>query len=268
MNIGEGILVYLGLSGWIFPALAGVLGLLFGSFLNVCIVRWPALESVVTPRSRCPQCGNLIAWYDNIPVLSWLVLRGKCRHCKLPIPIRYPLVELAVGVLWALCAWKYGPSVEFLRAAVFGTILIGIAMTDAREYIIPDEFSVGGTVIGVFFAFLGGALPWPQALLGAAIGFALLWAVAWLGTRLLGEDAMGGGDVKMMAMIGAFLGWQGVLLTLFLGALLGTIIFLPMKLAGREKLVPFGIFLAIGSAACWIAGPALLLWYQTQFLGG
>jgi leader peptidase (prepilin peptidase)/N-methyltransferase len=177
-------------------------------------------------------------------------------------------VELAVGLLWALCAWHYGPTVECLRAAVFGTLLIGIAMTDAREYIIPDEFSIGGAVLGIAFSFVGGALLWPQALLGAVVGFVLLWVVAWLGTKLLGQDAMGGGDIKMMAMIGAFLGWQGVLLTLFLGALLGTIIFLPMKLMGREKLVPFGIFLAIGSAACWLVGPALVGWYMSAFLGG
>jgi leader peptidase (prepilin peptidase) / N-methyltransferase len=246
----------------------GLLGLLFGSFLNVCIVRWPALESVVKPRSRCPQCGNLIAWYDNFPVISWLLLRAKCRHCKLPIPVRYPLIELGVGLLWALAAWHYGPTVEFLRAAVFGTLLIGIAMTDAREYIIPDEFSIGGTVIGIAFAFVGGALLWPQALIGAVVGFVLLWVVAWLGAKMFGQEAMGGGDIKMMAMIGAFLGWQGVLLTLFLGALLGTLIFLPMKLMGREKLVPFGIFLAIGSAACWVVGPALISWYSAAFLGG
>lgn len=267
MNIAEGILVYLGIEGWFRVALFGTLGLLIGSFLNVCIVRWPAMESVVKPRSRCPRCGKLIASYDNIPVISWLLLGGKCRHCKLPIPIRYPLVELAVGVLWGVAAWHYGLTLEMLRAALFGTILIGIAMTDAREYIIPDEFSIGGTVIGLGLAFAGGSLPWLDALIGAAVGFVLLWIIAWLGAKMLGQEAMGGGDIKMMAMIGAFLGWPGVLLTLFLGALLGTIIFLPMKLAGREKLVPFGIFLAIGAAACWLVGPWLMTWYQTSILG-
>lgn len=251
-----------------FAVLGTVLGLLVGSFLNVCIVRWPAEESVVRPRSRCPQCGNLIGWYDNIPVVSWLVLGAKCRHCKLPIPARYPLVELCVGVLWGVAAWHYGMSIEGLRAALFATILLGIAVCDAREYIIPDEFSVGGMVLGIVLALAGGALAWPQAILGAAIGFTLLWAVAWLGTRLLGQDAMGGGDIKMLAMIGAFLGWQGVLLTLFLGALLGTVIFLPMKLMGKDKLVPFGIFLAIGAAACWLVGPAIITWYRTSMLGG
>jgi len=257
----------LGMSRAGFAAIAGMLGLLVGSFLNVCIARWPAEQSVVKPRSRCPQCSNLIAWYDNIPVVSWLLLGAKCRHCKLPIPVMYPLVELAAGIVWAAAAWHYGLSVEMLRAALFFTIILGIAVTDAREYIIPDEFSVGGAVLGIGFAFLGGALGWPDALIGAAVGYGLLWLVAVVGTKLFGEDAMGGGDIKMMAMIGAFLGWIGVLLTLFLGALLGTLIFLPIKLMGKDKLVPFGIFLAIGAAATWLWGDALVDWYTATFLG-
>ena len=254
---------------------AGILGLLVGSFLNVCIVRWPARESVVTPRSRCPQCGNLIAWYDNIPLVSWLVLRARCRHCKLSIPWRYPLIELATACIWIASAWEYGYQVETFRAALFGTLLLGIAVTDAREYIIPDEFSIGGTVIGILFAaaapwvwpFLDPhAISWQQSLLGAATGFGLLWIVAFLGSKAFGKDAMGGGDIKMMAMIGAFLGWPGVLLTLFLGAVCGTLVFLPLKLAGRDKLVPFGIFLALGAAVCWVAGPALIDWYTRTML--
>ncbi|MGH7593692.1 MAG: prepilin peptidase [Gemmatimonadales bacterium] len=261
--------------GLLIVPVAAVFGLLVGSFLNVCIVRWPALESVVRPRSRCPKCGNLIAWYDNVPVVSWLLLRARCRHCKLPISWNYPLVELATAGIWMVAAWRYGSDLESLRAALFGTILLGIAVTDAREYIIPDEFSIGGTALGILFAFVASwtghpaavhTLPWPQAILGAATGFALLWLIAFLGSKALRQDAMGGGDIKMMAMIGAFLGWQGVLLTLFLGALLGTLIFLPFKLAGRDKLVPFGIFLAIGAAASWIAGPVLMAWYRGMLL--
>lgn len=242
-------------------------GLLVGSFLNVCIVRWVAGESVVAPRSRCPQCRNLIAWYDNIPVVSWIALKARCRHCQLPIPVHYPAVELATGLIWGWAAWQYGPSIELLRAAIFFTILLGIAVADARDYIIPDEFSVGGAVIGIGFSFVGGNLPWGEALLGAAVGYGLLWTIAVVGAKAFGEEAMGGGDVKMMAMIGAFLGWPGVLLTLFLGALLGTLIFLPLKLMGREKLVPFGIFLAIGAAACWLVGGTIIDWYQTTILG-
>lgn len=244
-----------------------LLGLLFGSFLNVCITRWPAEESVVAPRSRCPQCHNLIAWYDNLPVASWLALGAKCRHCRLPIPVMYPAVELATAVIWGAAAWRLGPTVEMLRAAVFLTILLGIAVSDARTYIIPDEFSLGGTAIGILAAFAGGALPWSDALIGAAVGFGLLWIVAAVGERAFGKEAMGGGDIKMMAMLGAFLGWQGVLLTLFLGALIGTVIFLPLKLAGREKLVPFGIFLAIGGAVTYLIGSSLIEWYKVTALG-
>lgn len=250
-------------------ALATLFGLVLGSFLNVCIVRWPALQSVVRPRSRCPQCGNLIVWYDNVPVLSWLALRARCRHCRLPIPWRYPLIELTTAIIWGIAAWHYGPELEALRAAVFGTLLLGIAVTDAREYIIPDEFSVGGAVVGIAFAVVARwsghadphTLSWLQSVIGAATGFALLWLVAFAGEKAFHQEAMGGGDIKMMAMIGAFLGWQGVLLALFLGAVLGTIIFLPIKLAGRERLVPFGIFLALGAASCWIFEPAILHWY-------
>lgn len=248
-------------------ALVAILGLLVGSFLNVCIVRWPAEESVVRPRSRCPQCGSLIAWYDNIPVVSWLVLRARCRKCGLPIPLLYPAIELTVGLIWLIAAWHYGPTVEMLRAAIFFTILLGISMTDAREYIIPDEFSVGGAVLGIGFAFVGGVLSWQAAILGAVVGYAVLWIVAIVGEKMFHEEAMGGGDIKMMAMLGAFLGWQGVLLTLFLGAILGTIIFLPLKLAGKDKLVPFGIFLALGGAATWLVGNDLISWYLSYALG-
>ena len=138
--------------------LAGIIGLLAGSFLNVCIARWPADESVVAPRSRCPKCGTMIGWYDNIPVVSWVMLRARCRNCALPIPIRYPLVELATGIIWVWAMWRYGVRVEMLRAAVFMTILLGISMTDASEYY-PREFSIGGMVLGCASPFrAGGAL--------------------------------------------------------------------------------------------------------------
>lgn len=242
--------------------LAGVLGAMVGSFLNVCILRWPADQSVVRPRSRCPGCGQLIAWYDNIPVLSWLLLRGRCRRCAAGISVQYPLVELANALLWAGLAWRDGPTWATVGGAVFFTILLGIAMTDAREYLIPDEFSLGGLVLGILFSLTGGAPGLAAALLGAVTGFALLWGVGAVGTRLFKEEAMGGGDIKMMAMVGAFVGWQGVLLTVFLGALLGTLIFVPLSLIGRKRLVPFGVFLSMGAAATWLAGPAVIAWYR------
>ena len=247
---------------------AGLLGAVIGSFLNVCILRWGAepKQSVVHPPSRCPKCGQRLRWYDNVPVVSWLVLGGKCRSCRTPISPQYPLVELAVALIWAFMAWRHGLGLEALRAAVFGTLLLGIALTDARAYIIPDEFSLGGLGLGVVFALLAGRQPLGTALLGAAVGFALLWLVAALGEWMFKQEAMGGGDIKMMAMVGAFLGWEGTLLTVFLGALIGSLIFVPLSLVGRKKLVPFGVFLAIGAAATYLAGPAILSWYG-DYLG-
>lgn len=246
---------------------AGVLGAIVGSFLNVCILRLPAEQSVVSPPSRCPRCGRGVKWYDNIPVLSWLLLRGKCRNCQNPISIQYPLIELATGLIWAWMAGRYGFELDALRAALFLTLLLGIAMTDAREYIIPDEFSIGGLVLGLLFSMIHG---WPgakPALLGAAVGFGVLWIIAQLGKRLFKKEAMGGGDIKMMAMVGAFVGWQGVLLTIFLGSVVGTLIFGPLTLMGKKKDVPFGIFLAIGAAITFLWGDIVLDWYRGYLTG-
>lgn len=247
--------------------IAALLGGVIGSFLNVCILRWPEDQSVVRPPSRCPRCGTGLRPWDNIPVVSWILLRARCRNCGEPISVMYPLVELATAVIWAGMVWQHGFSLEALRGAVFFTILLGIAMTDARKYLIPDEFSLGGLVIGLLFSVPGGLPGLGDAVLGAAVGFGVLWLVGTLGTWLFKKDAMGGGDIKMMAMVGAFLGWQGVLLTIFLGALLGTLIFVPITLVKRDKLVPFGIFLALGAAATYLAGPTLIAWYRTSVLG-
>jgi leader peptidase (prepilin peptidase)/N-methyltransferase len=236
-------------------------GAMFGSFLNVCIVRFPLDQSIVHPPSHCPRCGAGIAWYDNVPVLSWLLLRGRCRRCGEPISVQYPLVEVAVALLWAAAAWRYGLTLTALAAAVFGTILLGIAVTDARHYLIPDEYTWGGLVIGLALAFRSGVSGFLAALLGAALGFGLLWFIAWAGERAFKKEAMGGGDIKMMTMVGAFVGWRGVLLTLFGGALLGTIVFVPITLRKR-RLVPFGVFLAVAAAVTFVWGEAIVRWYE------
>lgn len=245
----------------------GLLGAVLGSFLNVCILRWPADQSVVRPGSHCPKCSYALRWYDNIPLLSWLRLRGKCRQCGTLISIQYPLVELATALIWAGFGWKFGISLELARGAVFFTILLGIAMSDARTYLIPDEFSLGGLVIGLLFSLPGGYEVIGERMFGAAIGFGILWLVAVVGKRVFKEEAMGGGDIKMMAMVGAFLGWAGVLLTIFLGAVLGTVFFLPSMISHRRKLVPFGVFLAMGGAATYLVGGFILDWYRAVAFG-
>jgi leader peptidase (prepilin peptidase)/N-methyltransferase len=245
---------------------AGLLGLCLGSFLNVCIVRLPADMSLLTPPSTCPRCKQPIAWRDNIPVLSWLLLRGRCRRCGEPISRQYPIIEAAVAAIWVVALLLYGVSLHALAGALFGTILLGIGVTDGRHYLIPDEYTWGGLALGLALSLTGGVNGFLQSVLGAAVGFALLFAVARLGQWAFKEEAMGGGDIKMMAMVGSFVGWKGVLLTVFLGALLGSLIFVPLSLK-KKRLVPFGVFLALGAAVTFVMGDAIIAWYQ-HFLHG
>lgn len=246
---------------------AGIVGLCFGSFLNVCILRLPAEQSLLHPPSSCPRCGQRIAWYDNIPVVSWLVLRGKCRKCGNPISRQYPLIEALVGLLWVAAVLAWGVSVHALAGALLGTILLGIGITDARHYLIPDEYTWGGLVIGLAASLVGGWQGFLQAVIGAAAGFALLYVVGVGGKWMFKEEAMGGGDIKMMAMVGSFVGWKGVLLTIFSGALLGTLIFVPLSLR-KKRLVPFGVFLAVGAAVTFVWGDAIIEWYRRFLSGG
>jgi leader peptidase (prepilin peptidase)/N-methyltransferase len=260
---------------------AAIFGAMLGSFLNVCVYRLPRGESVILPASHCPGCGKPIAWYDNVPVLSYLVLRGRCRHCGARISLQYPLVELAAGAAWAGAVAGLGPSVAALSAACFATLLLGIALTDARHYVIPDEFSLGGLGAGLALSLAPGGISLLDAAIGAAAGFALLWAVKAAGDWALarglirGEEleqvleagekpaSLGGGDLKMMAMIGSFVGWRGVLLTAFLGSLAGVLVFVPLLLLKRRAPVPFGVFLAVGAAVTMVAGHDLLAWYAS-----
>jgi leader peptidase (prepilin peptidase)/N-methyltransferase len=264
--------------GWFVPVVAGLFGLIIGSFLNVCTLRWPKEESVVTPRSRCPHCGELIRWYDNIPVLSWILLRGRCRHCSARVSVQYPLVELATGLVWAGLFATHGATGEAFRGATFLTILFGISISDARFYIIPDEFSIGGSVLGVGLAFLPGGPTWRDAALGGAVGFAVLWLVGVLGTRLTKrlspgrleeagvDQAMGGGDVKMMMMVGTFIGIWGVALTIFLGSVLALLVFGPVSMISK-RLVPLGVFLAAAGAVAYTWGEPIIRWYTTSVVG-
>ena len=251
----------------IFLVYAGVLGAALGSFLNVCISRLPAGESLVRPRSRCPRCGAPVAWYDNIPILSFLFLRGRCRGCREKISWQYPLIEAIVAALWVVMAWRYGPTWEGLRGSLFFTLLLGIAVVDARHYLIPDAMSLGGLGAGLALSLLPGPPTPLSSFIGAALGFAVLLVVGVGGEKVFKKPAMGGGDMKMMAMVGAFLGPAGAMLTIFLGALAGTVIFGPISLK-TGKLVPFGVFLAVGGTVTFVFGGSLVDWYRVTILGG
>jgi leader peptidase (prepilin peptidase) / N-methyltransferase len=217
--------------------MAAVFGAIIGSFLNVCILRWGAepKQSVVTPRSRCPRCGQRLAWYDNIPVVSWILLRARCRGCGQPISAQYPLIELATAGIWAYMAWRYGVSLETVRGGTFATILLGIAMTDARGYIIPHEFSIGGTVIALLLSAWYDPSSALLSLQGALVGAGAVMLVGELSELAVGQEAMGGGDCALMGMVGAFLGWEAILPVLVIGAMISSLIFLLTAVWSRRS---------------------------------
>jgi leader peptidase (prepilin peptidase)/N-methyltransferase len=208
-------------------AVALVVGAFIGGLLNIAIDSWLARTPVRLFRGKCPQCKSFRQWNERLPVLSWLLFRGRCRRCRHRIPAAYLFVEVVTAAVWAFSVYQYGTTLLAVKWALFGTILLGIAVADAREFIIPDELSVGGLVVGLLFSVhnlppgIEGPMALSNAVLGAIGGFGLLWIVGFLGALVLKKDAMGGGDLKMMAMVGAFLGFMGVLFTIFLGALVG-----------------------------------------------
>jgi leader peptidase (prepilin peptidase)/N-methyltransferase len=262
-------------------------GLIIGSFLNVCILRIPGGKSIVLPASACPKCGAPIRPYDNIPVLSWLMLRGKCRACKTPISPMYPIVELLTGLLFLACFYAFGLTPEALKWAAFAAIMVVLVFTDLRERILPDVVNFTGFGIGLAFSFVtkpidGTALwianhmfdfppPAPvlsfvDAILGAAVGSGLLWIVSEGYFRLRGREGMGFGDVKMMLMAGAFLGVKRVLLTIFVGAVLGSvlgILFILVRRKGSDYELPFGAFLGAAALLVVFYGTPAVNWYHS-----
>jgi leader peptidase (prepilin peptidase)/N-methyltransferase len=244
-------------------AIAGLFGLLIGSFLNVCIYRWPRDLSVVRPRSACVECGKLIAWYDNIPVLSYLILQGRCRQCGARIHWRYPLVELSTAIAFAYFVHRYGLSVEAAKYCVFAAILIALVFCDLDTLILPDEFTIGGLFIGFVFAFFTGTLG--EALFGAIVPAGSIWFGGWLFEKLRHKQGLGFGDVKMLAMVGAFLGIRGALLTIILGAIAGSVVGLAfIKATGKDAAsypLPFGSFLGAAALVAAIEGQNMIGWY-------
>ncbi|HEU4768364.1 MAG TPA: prepilin peptidase [Pyrinomonadaceae bacterium] len=270
--------------------LAGIFGALIGSFLNVVIHRVPLEESVVFPNSRCATCGAVIAFYDNIPVLSYVMLGAKCRSCKEHISMRYPAVELLTAALFVAVAWHDGMSVRLPFDLVFVSAMLALVFIDAEHMILPNVITYPGIVFAVvarlvipfltrmphfddlpslitgpfadmpiWVASLGGAA------IGALVGGGSLWLMGWIWEKLRGVEAMGLGDVKMMFMVGAYLGWRLTILTIFIGVLSGSIIGVALMARQRERnmqmLLPFGIFLGIGAVVALLFGPQLVGWY-------
>jgi leader peptidase (prepilin peptidase)/N-methyltransferase len=248
-----------------YPIAAAAFGALLGSFLNVVIHRLPRGKSVVVGRSQCPNCHGTIAWYDNIPLLSWMLLGGKCRRCQWRIPPRYPLVELVTAAAAGLSVHVYGPGLQAAWVVAFLCILIAITFIDWDHQIIPDPLSVGGTVLGWVGAWLCLDIGVLQSLLGSLVGAGLILAIAGLYKAARRVDGMGGGDVKLMAMIGAFLGWQMVFAVLFIAAAAGSLygIWLMRRTGGGGRTaVAFGSFLAPAACLMLFAGERLLALYM------
>jgi leader peptidase (prepilin peptidase)/N-methyltransferase len=272
----------------VIAAAAFLFGLVIGSFLNVCILRIPRGESITLPASHCTKCGEPIKPYDNLPVLSWLFLRGRCRKCREPISWMYPAVELATGLLFLACCFAFGATLTGAKWALFGALMIVLVVTDARERILPDKVNYLGLGLGIALSFflppVDGTAEWlssrlfafppplpvlasADAALGVIAGGGLLWIVAEGYFRLRGHEGMGLGDVKMMAMAGAFLGLKRTLLTILLGSLLGSVLgllFILIYRKGRRYELPFGTFLGAGALLVVFFGTPLLNWYQSM----
>jgi leader peptidase (prepilin peptidase)/N-methyltransferase len=246
------------LSVWV-TAVGGIVG----SFLNVCIYRLPRQQSVVSPASACPHCGRRLSWFDNIPIASYVALRGRCRTCAGPISIRYLIIEGLTALMFLLGWWTYGPGILLVSRLVFGCALIVLFAVDLEHQLLPNLITLPGIVIGFAFALFTEP-GWLSSLIGIVVGGGALWAVAEGYYRLRHEDGLGMGDVKMLSMIGAFAGWKLTLLSLMLASVSGSIIGLCMiatRRGGLKYALPFGTFLALGAAAAVTVGPRLLNWY-------
>jgi len=245
------------------PILAAIFGLFIGSFLNVCIYRMPRNESIVFPASKCPSCGVKIKPWDNIPVLSWIILGRKCRQCNQLISVRYPVVELLSGLLALAMLYRFGPTPSFVIYYFWSCALLVITFIDIDYQIIPDSLSIGGIFVGL-------ALVWwlpislKESLIGLAAGAGLLIVVIYGYLFLTGKEGMGGGDVKLLGMIGVFTGWEGVLFTIFMGSLTGTLVSLPWAIFRKKDMqtaIPFGPFLALGALIFVLWGDVFIDWY-------
>jgi len=254
-----------------FETTACLLGLVVGSFANVCIHRLPLGQSVVSPPSRCPACGTLIRAYDNLPVLAWLLLRGRCRSCRAPISWRYPAVEAANGLLWLALAALHGPGPRTLVEMALVTALLVLSLVDLEHQILPDVITLPGVVVGLAASFLPGSPVSPvAALVAAAGGWLAFAAVAKAYEKTRGIEGLGQGDWKLAALLGACFGWQKMLLTVLLASVAGSVVgLLAVALRGRDLryALPLGSFLGAAGILVVFLGDALLVWYRGLFGG-
>ncbi len=241
-----------------------LLGLVLGSFYNVCIHRLPLDESIVWPGSRCPHCRHPLSVLDNLPLVSFLLLKGSCRYCHGPISCQYPVVEGLSGLATVLIGWKFGLSWAIFQALLFFGALLVISVIDLTHQIIPDVITLPGIVVGWALSWLIGVPGGWSSLIGLLLGGGLFWLLALGYEHLARKEGLGGGDIKLLAMIGAFLGWPGVLVTILLGSLAGTLVGLGLILIWKKDRtypIPFGPFLSLGAVIHLFFGPTLLNWY-------
>ena len=240
-----------------------LLGLAVGSFLNVCIHRLPLGQSVVSPGSRCPQCGYALRWFDNIPVLSYALLRGRCRRCGASISARYPIIELITMAVFVAHYAVFGLDIILVPRLLFASALIALFAIDLEHHLLPNAITLPGIGVGLAFSLL--LPPGVQAaMLGALLGGGVLWLIGEVYFRIAGQEGMGGGDVKMLAMIGAFLGWKLVLVTLVFSSVAGSVIgllVLATKRGGMKYALPYGTFLALGALIASLFGDQIVTWY-------
>jgi leader peptidase (prepilin peptidase)/N-methyltransferase len=244
-------------------AALAILGLAVGSFLNVCIHRLPRGGSIVSPGSQCPHCGYVLKWYDNIPVLSYAILRGRCRGCKAPISIRYPIIEVITMMVFVAHYLVFGADILLVPRLLFATALIVLFAIDLEHHLLPNVITLPGIVVGLAFSTM---LP-PgifDAVVGVVAGGGVLWLVGEAYYRYSGQEGMGGGDVKMLAMIGAFLGWKLMVLTLVLSSILGSVIgilVIAFRRGGMKYALPYGTFLSLAALVASLFGGRILEWY-------
>ncbi|OFW22467.1 MAG: hypothetical protein A3H97_06070 [Acidobacteria bacterium RIFCSPLOWO2_02_FULL_65_29] len=242
---------------------AAVFGAIVGSFLNVCIYRLPLGQSVVWPSSACPHCKRSLAWFENLPVVSYLVLWGRCRTCRHPISGRYPLVEALTALMCAAAWWYYGPGALVFSRLLFGCALIVLFAIDLEHHLLPNVITLPGMAAGFALSFVCGP-GWLDSLFGIMVGGGVLYGIAELYYRVRHEEGLGMGDVKMLAMIGAFIGWKLTLVTLMMASFAGSLVGVALMVAhkgGMKYALPFGTFLALGAALAATTGQGILDWY-------